>query len=120
MEQPAGKQKASCSPRKACGQGLLTACPQLLWQGDAVPACMMPVGSPTRRNRMFHSKHHPSLEVLPCLRDSSTSHVEETQGRGWIKQEELSLNSLKATLGPKQNAAGQGDPATWLGWPHCD
>ena len=69
---------------------------------------------------MFHSKHHPSLEVFPCLRDSSTSHVEETQGQGWIKQEELSLNSLKATLGPKQNAAGQGDPATWLGWPHCD
>ena len=47
-EQPTGKQKASCSPRKACGQGLLAACPQLLRQGDAVPACMMPAGQHPR------------------------------------------------------------------------
>lgn len=67
---------------------------------------------------MFCSQCHPGLEGFPCVRDSSTSLVEETQGQGWIKQEELSLNSLKAALGPEQNTAGQGDPASWLGWPH--
>lgn len=47
MEQPARKQKASCSPCKACGQGLLTACPPLLRQ-DVVPGCRTPAGQHLR------------------------------------------------------------------------
>lgn len=113
--------------RAARGQAesqLLTS--QRLRQGDVVPACVTPagqhpgegaeMGSPTRRKGAFYPKHHPGPEVFPRLGDSSTSHVEETRGQGWIKREELSLNSLKAILGPKQNRGGRVTlPDGWAG-----
>ena len=55
---------------------------------DASGAAPQGRGSPTPGNGMFHPKHHPGLEVLPHLCESSTSHMEETHGQGWIKQQE--------------------------------
>lgn len=121
-EQPAGKHKASCSPCKACRQGLLTTCLQLLHKGSQgtwplCAQCSTPQQPPTQKwDVLLQTPSRPG--DVPTSPDSSTSHMQETQGEGWIKQEKGSLNSLKAVLGPKQNTAGPGDPSGWLGWPH--
>lgn len=119
---PQGSTKPSCSPRKGWGQGLLSACLQLLHRGSqgTWPLCAQcsTQKQPHTGNGVFCSRHHPGLELFPHLHDSSTSHMEETQGEGWIRQEKWSLNSLEVILGPKQNTAGPGDPPGWLGWPH--